>query len=240
MAWIESHTVLIRHRKLLQLAIALSLEPVHVMGHLHALWHSALEQQEDGNLSDWPDEMIAQAAHYKGDPTLFVSELQSKKWLNGKIIHDWLDYAGRYLTAKYRNANQRKLKEIYKLHKTALKTGLRRSKGLPKDRPPNLTLPNPPNLTYNLPIPPLDSFQDFWNAYPRKEGKGKCEEWWKRNKPPPPLLAQMLATIEKWKGSSKWKEEGGKYIPMPATWLHQKRWEDELKATEKEFLAGRF
>jgi len=145
MAWVESHTVLIRHRKLLQLAAALSIEPVVAMGHLHALWHAILEQQEDGNLAEWPDEMIASAAAFKGDPHLFVTELQSKKWLDGKIVHDWLDYAGRYLTNKYRTANPRRLKAILRLHRVRLKSDSSLSKVRPKSDNhtlPNHTLPN--------------------------------------------------------------------------------------------------
>lgn len=146
MAWIESHTVLIRHRKLLQLATALSLRPVEILGHLHAFWHTVLEQQEDGNLIDWPDQMIADAAHYKGDPAQFVAELRLKKWLDGHLVHDWLDHVGRYLTNKYRTANPKKLKQIYKLHKVGLKSDLNQSKvGLKSDRLP--TLPDLPNQT---------------------------------------------------------------------------------------------
>src|ERR1041385_5456139 len=64
MAWIESHTVLLRHRKTIMLASALDIKPVYAIGHLHALWHNALEQQEDGDLSAWPNSMFAQMSGY--------------------------------------------------------------------------------------------------------------------------------------------------------------------------------
>ena len=38
----------------------------------------------------------------------------------------------------------------------------------------------------------------------------------------------MLAAIEKQKASAQWQENGGQFIPYPATWLNQNRWEDEL------------
>jgi hypothetical protein len=116
MPWIESHTVLLRHRKVLQLADDLSIQPVYVIGHLHALWHCALEQQEDGDLSEWPDSMIAQAAAYPGDALHFVKCLQARGWLDGKLVHDWLEYAGKYLESKYRTSNPEKLKKIWKCH----------------------------------------------------------------------------------------------------------------------------
>jgi hypothetical protein len=88
------------------------------MGHLHSLWHAALEQQEDGDLSSWSDEFIAQMADYPGDAPQFVRLLQKHNWLEGKVLHDWLDYAGKYLTAKYRTANPKKLRQILSKHKS--------------------------------------------------------------------------------------------------------------------------
>ena len=73
-------------------------------------------------------------------------------------------------------------------------------------------------------------FDLFWSAYPRKEGKGKCRAWWKRQKPDAALVSAMLAKIEQAKQTKKWTDDGGKYIPMPATWLHEERWEDEFAA----------
>ena len=147
MAWIESHTVLLRHRKVIQMALALSLPPVVIVGHLHALWHTVLEQQEDGDLSSWPDEMIAQAAAYSGDPNVFVRAMQTQKFLDGKVIHDWLEYAGRYLTNKYRTSNPKKLKAIYKLHRSVSRTDLSQTKVCSKpDNQPDLTRPNQPHL----------------------------------------------------------------------------------------------
>lgn len=137
MAWIESHTILIRHRKLIELSKDLRLKPVYTMGHLHALWHAALEQQEDGDLSSWSDELIAEMASYSGDAPQFVRLLQQHKWLDGKIIHDWLDFVGKYLTTKYRTSNPKRLKEIYKIHKS----GFRQTKVRPKTD--NLILPDP-------------------------------------------------------------------------------------------------
>ena len=143
MAWIESHTVLLRHRKVLQVACVLSLPPVVILGHLHVLWHATLEQQEDGDLSSWPDDMIAHAAAYTGDSATFVRALQGQKFLDGKVVHDWLDYAGRYLTNKYRTSNPKKLKAIYKLHQSVSKGVSSQTTVCPKSD----NLPNQPDLT---------------------------------------------------------------------------------------------
>jgi hypothetical protein len=37
----------------------------------------------------------------------------------------------------------------------------------------------------------------------------------------------MLAGVERWKQTEQWQKEGGQFIPYPATFLNQRRWEDE-------------
>ena len=75
-----------------------------------------MEQQEDGDLSKWSDAFIAESADYTGDPEQFVQALQKYGWLDGKRIHDWIDYAKRYLESKYRTNNPQRLHEIWALY----------------------------------------------------------------------------------------------------------------------------
>lgn len=141
MAWIESHTVLLRHRKLIMLSKDLRLKPVYTLGHLHSLWHAALEQADNGDLSSWSDEFIAESACYEGSAPQFVSLLQKHRWLDGKVLHDWLDYAGKYLKeCKYRR-HQEKWLEIENLHKSLKTTYMTESVQV------IATLPNPTDLT---------------------------------------------------------------------------------------------
>lgn len=120
MPWIESHTEVGRHRKLIHVAEDLSLPLPQVVGHMHLLWHAILEQQEDGDLGEWSDSMIARQAQYEGDASEFVKVLTQRKLFDeNRLVHDWLDYAGNYLTRKYRTSNPKKLKDIFKLHKSA-------------------------------------------------------------------------------------------------------------------------
>ena len=66
-------------------------------------------------------------------------------------------------------------------------------------------------------------FADFGKAYPKKQGIGAAEKAWKKIKPSEQLLGAMLFAISKQKRSRQWREG---YIPNPATWLNQRRWED--------------
>lgn len=73
-----------------------------------------------------------------------------------------------------------------------------------------------------------DYFDIFWSSYPKKVGKGAAEKSWKKIKPTKDLLEKMLNAIETAKQSMQWNKDNGQYIPNPATWLNQKRWEDEI------------
>jgi hypothetical protein len=71
-------------------------------------------------------------------------------------------------------------------------------------------------------------FETFWKAYPRKVGKSAARRKWRLIKPTAELAEKMLLTIEASKRTDQWKRDGGQFIPHPATWLHQGRWEDEI------------
>lgn len=80
----------------------------------------------------------------------------------------------------------------------------------------------------------LFGFESFWEAYPkceRKVGKAKCREIWSRNRLHKVASAVMTALAIDAK-SSDWTKDNGKFIPMPATWLNRKRYEDVQQPQE--------
>jgi len=70
-------------------------------------------------------------------------------------------------------------------------------------------------------------FDAFWAAYPRKESKQAARKAWSRLRPPAELQAAILAAVARQKGSEQWLRG---VIPHPATWLNNRRWEDESTA----------
>lgn len=66
-----------------------------------------------------------------------------------------------------------------------------------------------------------DDFLKFWSFYPAKTGKGKAYESWRKLKPP---LDRVLFALEWQRNLKKWREG---FTPNPATYLNQRRWEDE-------------
>ncbi len=73
-------------------------------------------------------------------------------------------------------------------------------------------------------------FETFWEAYPRRVGKKAAEMAWKARKKEGalPPLPDVLRALEAQKNAPGWQRDGGQYIPNPATWLNQGRWDDEL------------
>ena len=77
-------------------------------------------------------------------------------------------------------------------------------------------------------------FDTFWQIYPRKIARKKCEQWWHKhatNMASDILDAATTAT-------KQWRQDNTepRYIPHPYTWLNQERWKDHtpLPAPEKE------
>jgi len=73
----------------------------------------------------------------------------------------------------------------------------------------------------------LSSFSEFWSLYPKKTGKGAAEKSWSKIKEKKEVLEKIKIALKWQVKSAQWKNEDGKYIPMPVTYLNQKRWEDE-------------
>jgi hypothetical protein len=72
-----------------------------------------------------------------------------------------------------------------------------------------------------------EPFLAFWQAYPRKTAKGAAAKAWDKARPP---LPDVLKALDWQCTSEQWTKDGGQFIPLPATYLNQRRWEDEPQA----------
>lgn len=78
-------------------------------------------------------------------------------------------------------------------------------------------------------------FARFWDAYPRRVGKGAAEKAYaKATKGRPDLHAPILVAVEIQRASPQWTKDGGQFVPYPATWLNQRRWEDGAQVADPE------
>lgn len=75
-------------------------------------------------------------------------------------------------------------------------------------------------------------FEEFWTAWPkseRKQDKVKCAEKWRRGDLDD-LADAILADIAVKRQTTKWQEDGGKYIEGPLVYINNRRWEDGVEA----------
>ena len=79
-----------------------------------------------------------------------------------------------------------------------------------------------------------DKFEEWWKHYPRKVGKEAARKAFAKVTAGilcKVTVQELIDAVEQQKGSDQWTKENGRYIPNPATWLNQGRWEDELQDT---------
>ena len=78
-----------------------------------------------------------------------------------------------------------------------------------------------------------DFFKKFWESYPKKVGKPVAEKSFKKLKPTESLLKEILQGLNKYKETEQWQKDNGQFIPNPATFLNQQRWEDQVEIEEE-------
>lgn len=72
-----------------------------------------------------------------------------------------------------------------------------------------------------------ERFSRFWAIYPKKKSKQAALTAWKKLKPDEEFTQKIITDVQKQKQWPEWQKDNGQYIPYPATWLNQRRWEDE-------------
>ena len=157
MAWIESHQALEKHPKVLRLSRACSWSIPETIGRLQMFWWWCLDYATDGRLDKHGDAVIANVFGVTQDHEKFVALLIEIEFLDSEPeirVHDWWDYAGRFLQTRYKNKPKtwKEIKRFYghSVQRTnnRLRTDLEPNQNH-KPNQPNLTNPNltKPNLT---------------------------------------------------------------------------------------------
>lgn len=212
--WIESHDDIWEHHKTLRMCSMLGIKPVQAVGHLTSLWHFVLRNAwSDANLEPWGDVGIEMACRWDGKPGEMVKALRAVNFLDDSQVHGWLERAG---TLVYDRLRKRKSRE----------DSVRGLSGKVPAPQPYPAKPNPPKKAPSGSNG--DGFDQFWDSYPRKVGKEAARKAWLKAKPSPALVGQILSAISIQRSCIQWTKDAGQYIPHPATWLNQGRWQDEV------------
>lgn len=105
MAWVQVQQHLQDHPKTKRLARRLGTSVPAVIGHLQLLWGWAMDYAQDGDLSRFDAEDIADAMMYEGDAEKLLDALTTcapggghgflERTEDGRlVIHDWMEYSG--------------------------------------------------------------------------------------------------------------------------------------------------
>jgi hypothetical protein len=158
MAWIESHQGIERHPKTLQLAHLMGWSVDETIGKMHRFWWWSLDYAPTGDLRGFSKEIIGQS--------LGLTEADSLKFIDNLVtthlvcrltrtrlpwrIHDWLDYAGRYLRDTRFKRHPEKWLETVELYKIKCQpTVSRQSADLSTKIKDMSAVPNQPNQPTN-------------------------------------------------------------------------------------------
>jgi hypothetical protein len=69
-------------------------------------------------------------------------------------------------------------------------------------------------------------FETFWKVYPRKKKKGDARKAWKQTEKIRPPLDRLVKAVIVARATQNWRDEDGRWVPYPATWLRAEQWED--------------
>ena len=86
-----------------------------------------------------------------------------------------------------------------------------------------------------------EGFEEFWKVYPKLTGKAAAfEEWEKIPNKHEGVTARKIvnAIIAQVKAKHFTHDDGKDYTPLPATWLHQGRWDDGIKVPQTQERKG--
>ena len=78
----------------------------------------------------------------------------------------------------------------------------------------------------------LRDFDSFWQVYPRRTARGAAEKAWVKVSADPETVIAAANTF-----ATRSASTDPKFIPHPATWLNQRRWEDDLEPAGRSFRA---
>ena len=174
------------------------------------------------------------------DATTLVFAGLWKSVRGGYRFHDWDGYqqSREQVMAKRAAESERKRKLRAGKTKSSAESPAARPGGTPaghhagRDKSkPYLSLPKEHMLTADT----VSAFEHFWNVYPRKVGKSRAQKvFTKESKSTDP--AEIIAGAQRLADDPNLPD--ATFIPHPATWLNQGRWDDEPFRTKQETFSG--
>jgi hypothetical protein len=113
MAWVESHQEIGKHPKTKRAARLAGVSIPTMVGHLHLIWHYALDFAESGDVTHLEPWQIEDAAMWDGQEGLLHDALIDAGFIDAgesgeRSLHHWHDYAGKLIERRRADSERKK------------------------------------------------------------------------------------------------------------------------------------
>lgn len=99
----------------------------------------------------------------------------------------------------------------------------------PEQEPVVDRLEREPRQRRQRPVNKLKNFEKFWNEYPKRRNRKDAEWIWQREDLDE-IADEIIAVVKAYAKTNDWTKDGGKFVPLPTTFLNQERWKDEIQS----------
>jgi hypothetical protein len=213
--WIKMRADLLTHPKVVRIVSALKADKLRVIGGLHAVWSLFDAHSADGTLDGYTAEALDDYIGWPG----FCAAM---------VLVGWLEENGESLTTprfdEHNGQSAKRRATETQRKRMARETGEMSAPNADKKRSREEKRREDTNTA-------PDGFESFWKTYPKKVGKPSAIKAFKRVQS---SLNDILQNLEIMVVSEAWTKNAGQYVPNPATYLNDRRWEDG--AAQKETL----
>ncbi len=227
--WIPMRTDLDRDPAVIAVAASLSIDEFAVVGRLHRFWSWANSHSVNGSIPNVSVAWIDRFVCCEGFTAALVKVLWLKATTDGFCVPKFTSWNGKSAKRRLKDTVRRRYQRPQNVRKmSASNADKNRTRGEESREEKSKD---------KTPLPPAGGwFAEFWRQYPRKIAKPQAEKAYERHVNAPEIAAAVLAGLIRWRASEQWTKDGGQFIPHPATFLNQRRWDDspepeKLKAT---------
>lgn len=222
--WIKMRADLFTHPKVVRISSALNADTLRTVGGLMSVWCLFDAHSEDGHLEGYGPDVLDAHLRWPG----FSAAMIAVGWLcmdgqSGLFLPDFDTHNGISAKRRAQEADRKRSERSSKNRpqpvRSASASDADKKRTREEKRREDIDTPQPPEGG--------GLFDEFWQAYPRKVGKDAARKAFDRRKVSRVVLEQMISAIESQRNSAQWLRDGGQYIPHPATWVNEGRWQDE-------------
>ena len=226
-----------------------------VIGLLEGLWYLTATNAPEGDVGRFSDLEIAAWLEWSGDAGQLVEAFVGSGFLDRDdrfrlVVHGWDEHCPNHIANNLKRWGKSFAAVCEPTTDSTVETTKEPPKQSPSEVTPNLTNTNQTESNQTQPIHRArgeysDEFENWWKCYPRREAKGAAWKAWPKavasiqqaqDIAQPTAVTWLIETTKRFSESPKGK---GEYVPHPATFLNEKRFDDDPQQWQRADSNGR-